>query len=322
MEKATIGIRAVGSFVPQQTRTIVSPEGREVTVRVASQEETTYTIGAYSVDDMLARAGLDKKEMENQYFFVNGETYGDYLFQMHGRQIADKAGIDRIISFNLYQGSNSSLMLMRMLLNHLRVDNDATYAMLAAPETWEHHSVGRLLGDAVLGDVSTVLLLEKGYERNKILSIATKTIHKYHDIVYNEVGGWVVPIGEEPCAGGRFVYKVQNVKHYEEVKTKTLDILEPVMQQALDKAGVKWDEIGKFVIHSATPTLHERFLERFNLTEEQVIDSGLEYGYLCSAGLLMSLQTLVHHTELAAGTKVLTAAFGIDGNWAAAVIEV
>lgn len=320
-EKVSIGIRAVGSYMPQQERTILSPEGDSVTVRTSGPEETTYQIGAWSLQDMARRAGVELQDLENQYHFFCNDSYGDYLIQMLGRQVLDRAGLNRVVSFNLNQGSNSALLGLKMLTHHLR-GNDVRYASLSAPQVWEYHSENRLLGDAVMGDGSVSLLLEKGYDRYRFLSFATKTVGKYHDILYNEVGGWKVPIAEEPCREGRFVYKVHNREHYQEVKETTLDHLEEVIAKALQKAGTDWDELGKVVIHSPTPSLHRRFLERFGLAEEQVIDSGLRYGYMCSAGMMLSLQTLVCDTDLEKGTRVLAASFGLDGNWAAAVLEV
>lgn len=322
MEKPIIGIRAVGSYMPEKTRTITSSEEMEVNIRVASEEETTYEMGANSIRDMVKRAGIQIDELEKQYFFVNQESYGDYLFQMHGRQIMDRVGVNRIVSFNMHQGGSSSLLLMRLLKNHLLVNKDVNFGIVGAPQSWEFHSVNRSLGDAILGDGAASLLLEKGYERHRILSIVNKTIGKYHDVIYNEVGGWKIPITDIPCREGKFVYKIHNIKKYKEIKDNMFSFLVPVIKKALQEANVSWEDIKKFVIHSPTPLMHEGFLKYFNLEEDQVIDTGGKYGFMCSSGLLLSLQTLIHDTYLNEGSKVLIISFGVDGNWGASVLEV
>lgn len=322
MEKETIGIKSVGIFLPQEVRSIISPHGDAVSIRIAESDETPYEIGAKSIRNMVEKAKISLQDLEDQYFFFNEESYGDYLFQMHGRQIMDKVGVNRIISFNLIQGGNSSLMLMRLLMNHLRANDDSRFGVIGSPQSWGFHSQDRLLGDAVLGDGAASLLLERGYQKNRILSIVTKTISKYHDVIYNEVGGWKLPIADKPCKEGKFVYKVQNILHYKEIETQVFQILETVIEQALNKAKISWEEIERVVIHSPTQSHHNRFRKHFNLKEEQIIDSAKEYGFMCSAGILLSIDMLLNEENLKQGTKVLVPSFGVDGNWAAAVIEI
>lgn len=318
----SVGIKAVGSYLPNRKKTIKSPEGRNICIHTASTDDTTYTMGEIAAKQMLEKAGLQPSDLSNQYIYGCCEAYGDYLFQMHGREIMTRAGVDNIISFNISQGPDCSLLATRLLMNHLAVHPEIKYGVIVAPEHWGYHSQERLLGDAVLGDGAAVLLLEKNHPNFCIRSIATKTIGKYNDIVYNEVGGWAVPLTEGPCKEGEFVVKVHNQQHYAEIKEIYMKNLELVMYDALKKAKVSWEMIDHFVIHSSTPLLHERFLIYFDLDEKNVYDSSMKYGYMCSAGLLLSLQSVIETHRFDKQSFVLATSLGVDGNWSAAVIEV
>ncbi|UNL86792.1 3-oxoacyl-[acyl-carrier-protein] synthase III C-terminal domain-containing protein [Priestia koreensis] len=322
MIENTIGIRAVGSFIPKTTKKMVSPSGDHVSIRVATKHETPYKMGADSILDMVKKAEVLLEELEGQYFFFNEESYGDYLFQMHGRQIMDIVGVNRITSFNLLQGGSSSLMLVKLLMNHLIANTNVRFGIVGSPQSWEYHSQNRQLGNAILGDGAASLILEKGYQRNRILSIATKTLGKYHDVLFNEVGGWKSPIADGPCKEGKFIYKIQNLPHYKEVEESNFLILQNVMGEALQKAHLSFSDISLFAIHSPTRLHHDRFAKHFEISEEMIIDSAEEYGFMCSAGILLSIGTILENKDLKIGTKVMVSSFGVDGNWAVMIIEI
>lgn len=322
MRIPNLGIRAVGRCVPTSTRAVDVPGAGPVAVPVAARDQTPFAMAEQATRHLLRQAGLATADLERQYYLVCNEGPGDYLFQLAGRMILDRLGVGRAYSYNFTQGGNSALMAMYLLACHLTAQPDVARGVVAAPQHWEYHSAGRLLGDAALGDGAAAVLLERGWPRHTIQAIATKTVGRFHDVVYNEVGGWRVPMTEEPCRAGRCVYRVHNTAHYDELAKSTLDWLAPVIDQALDEAEVTWDDVDHVVLDAATPQLRQGFLDRFAVRREQVIDAGTSGAWLCSAGLGLALGRLLERTDIRAGATALATSVGIDGNWAAAVIRV
>ncbi|MBN1172274.1 MAG: hypothetical protein JXA67_08865 [Micromonosporaceae bacterium] len=323
MRVSNLGIRAAGRCVPTTTRTVCRPgTGDEVAVSVASRDQTPFAMAEQATRELLHRAGLTEGDLERQYYLVCNEGPGDYLFQLAGRMILDRLGVGRAYSYNFTQGGNSPLMATYLLACHLAAQPEIARGIVAAPQHWEYHSVGRLLGDAALGDGAAVVLFERGWPRHALQSIVTRTDGRFHDVVYNEVGGWRVPMTEEPCRAGRCVYRVHNTAHYEELAKSTVDLLAPVIDQALEEARVGWSDVDQVVFDAATPQLRQDFLDRFRIPEERAIDSGMGGAWMCSAGLLLAFGRLLERTDLRPGSTVLATSVGIDGNWAAAVIRV
>lgn len=317
-----LGLSAVGTWLPERTASLPAPEGGTVTVHRAAPEDTTYAMAEYATRDALRRADLPVSALEGQHYLVCNEAPPDYLIQQPGRQIADRLGLGRVHSFNFTQGGNSALMALYLLASHMALDPTVTRGAVSAPQHWEYHSKDRLLGDAVLSDGSAVLLAERAPARNRLLSVATRTIGRFHDVLYTEVGGWAVPMTEEPCREGRFVYRVHNADHYREVRRVTLDVLSGVIDRALDEADTTWDALDRVVLDTATPSLRADFQKRFDVADDTIVDSGRDGAWMNSTGLLYALGRLLDDRSLPPGSKALITSVGVDGNWAAAVMEV
>jgi 3-oxoacyl-[acyl-carrier-protein] synthase III len=318
--KVPVGIRSLGRFLPQDHRTMTSAEGSDVRVHVAAPKNTTYKMGAEALLQALDRAGLQKEDLKHWLHCYDAP--GDYLFQLTGRKILDQAGVERVHNYNLYQASNCSLLAIKMVIGHLRTDQDATIGGVSTATHWEYHSERRTIGDAILGDGAAVLLLEKGAERFTFDSFALKTIGKYNDVAAFKVGGFLEELNAKAIQEGRFKFTLVNPAHYEEVKARTVDVACEVADKALAEAGLSRGDVETLVLHCQTPSVSQRFIEAFGIDEARVIESVHDHGYMCSAGLLLSLEQFVHQRQPAPGSKALVTSLGIDGNWSAAVITV
>ena len=316
-----LSIAAVGSFVPEARDEVDVPGGPAV-VPAAGPDDLPYAMAKAAVTDAMARAGRSVGDLNGQYLLVCNEGPGDYLFQLTGRIVLDDLGVGRAHGYSFTQGGNSAVFGLYLLACHLANNPEASLGMVLAPQHWRHHSVGRRLGDAALGDGAAAILLERGGAGPRLLSIAATSEGRYHDIAYSEVGGWAVPMTEDPCRNGRFVYRVHNERAARYVRAVSVERSVPVIEQALEEAGIAWDEVDRVVLDTATPDLAEGFRDRFGLPESAVVDAGLGKAWLCSAGILLGIGRLLEQQALAPGSRVLVTSLGVDANWAAAVVEI
>jgi len=320
MRVSNLGIRAVGGYLPSRRKAIRSPEGHDLQLPVGVPESTTFSMAEDAVRSALTQAGLTPDSLEDQYLLACNETPGDRLFQMMGREIADRLGIHTIHSYNATQGGNCSLLLLRTLAAHLTAHPRADRGVVLAPGCWEYHTENRHLGHAVLGDATAALLLERDWPHNRLRSVVTRTDGRYHSVVYNEVGGWAMPYSREAAHSGRHLYKIHDVDAYEELRERTLTVLDGVIATALAEADADWQDLDHIAVHAATRRLHEDFLSTFPVGTAQVTTTDPTLGYLGSAGPLLALSQLLG-SRPEPGTLTLLTTIGVDGNWAAAVLE-
>jgi 3-oxoacyl-[acyl-carrier-protein] synthase III len=92
-------------------------------------------------------------------------------------------------------------------------------------------------------------------------------------------------------------------------------------QQAARAAEVRLDDIDLFVYHQANGRILSAVGERLGLPSERVVDCIAEYGNTSAATLPLALHFSERQGMLAAGDRVLLAAFGAGFTWGATVIE-
>ncbi len=320
----------VGRFLPCHLAAVTVPTLPDpVMVPAAGSEDLPYAMATTAVRDALLQAGRDVEDLNGQYLLVCNEGPGDYLFQLAGRMVLDDLGVGRAHTYSFTQGGNSAVFALYLLACHLANNPDAQRGVVLATQHWKYHSVGRRLGDAALGDGAAAALLERGGAGPRLMAISASSEGQFHDIVYSEVGGWAVPMTEDPCRNGRFVYRVHNERAARFVRAVTVERADAVIARAMDDAGIGWDSVDAVVLDTATPDIAEGFARRFPIGRHRLITPGLGHAWLCSAGIMFALARLlqemsVPHLQptLHGGSHVLVISLGIDANWAAAVMEV
>lgn len=318
--KIPVGIKSIGRYLPKKQMNTVTGDGEKIIIHKAAKNDTTYRMGAIALENAITIAEINKEDL-GHWLHCN-DAPGDFLFQLVGRKILDEIQIGSCHTYNLYQSSNCSLLAIKLLIDHLRNDPEGYIGGVSSSNNWENHTDNRKIGDAVLGDGAAVLLLEKGSNRYCFDAFTFKTMGKYHDIAAFKVGGYLEEINQKSIQEGRFKYSLINKKHYYELKKRSVEIGIEVVEDTLKKAGISRNEIDLLVLHSQTPQISKELIESLKISKDSVVETVNCYGYMCSAGLLLSLHEAVYSRELPKNSKVLVTSIGIDGNWCAAIMTV
>ncbi|PFE01015.1 hypothetical protein COE15_25345 [Bacillus cereus] len=318
--KNSIGVAALGLYLPKENQEIISKENSKINVHIANYEDTTYEMGKKAL--MNALENLNECKTDLKYWIHCNDSPGDYLFQLVGRKILDRVNVGRCNTYNIYQSSNCSLLAIKLLIDHLRNDEKAFLGGISTSNHWQYHSEDRTVGDAVLGDGAATLLLKKGVEQYTFDSFAIKTIGEYHDIAAIKIGGYLQPLNERVIQEGGFKYTLINEDKYLQLKKETHKIACEVADEALLKAGITKKEIQLVVLHSQTPGVSRSFIQEYGLNPSIVIETVNEIGYMCSGGILFSLSKAIYNYKPSKGSKILVISIGIDGNWCATIMTV
>lgn len=97
--------------------------------------------------------------------------------------------------------------------------------------------------------------------------------------------------------------------------------LSEVTGEALDVAGVDIDDIDLFVYHQANRRILRAVGERLDLRSERVLDYIAEYANTSAATIPIALAEAQGDGTLAAGQRLLLAAFGAGFTWGAVVVD-
>lgn len=321
MRMKNLGIRGWGDYAPEKKEMFFSSSGRQVEVNVANDNETTFTMARLAVCNAIQNAGLINEDLENQFLINCNEAPPDYLFQLPGRMVLDELKIDKAHSFNITQGGNSALFSMYLLGCHLIAGTDnATRGVVCAPSHWRFHSKKRQLGEAVLTDGAAALIIERGYPRNRILSIVTSTETSLYNVSYTAVGGSLRPFEEVACKSGQFVYSINDADAYARSQSIAPARTKDVCERALRDVGAKWEDVTCFVLAAAFPDLEQRFINLARIPPNKIVRPCLPKAWSCSSSMLFALSNALS-IDTKAGDLMLATSVGLDGNYAAAVLQ-
>ncbi|MEA2392354.1 MAG: 3-oxoacyl-[acyl-carrier-protein] synthase [Solirubrobacteraceae bacterium] len=101
---------------------------------------------------------------------------------------------------------------------------------------------------------------------------------------------------------------------------RAVDTLEDVSRRAAELAGAPIQSIDLAVFHQANGRITKSVRERLGLPSERVVDCIDRYGNTTAATLPMALAHADAHGQLAAGSRVLLAAFGAGLTWGGTVL--
>ncbi len=106
-----------------------------------------------------------------------------------------------------------------------------------------------------------------------------------------------------------------------EVYKFAVGVFGPAVEQALDKAGLKIEEVDLLVPHQANIRIIESAMQRFGFSPENVVINIGEYGNTSAASIPLGLDTARQQGKLTAGTVCVLVAFGAGLTYGATVLR-
>ena len=94
-----------------------------------------------------------------------------------------------------------------------------------------------------------------------------------------------------------------------------------VIEQAVNKAGLTYDEIDHFVLHQANLRIIESIAKKVKQPMDKFVVNIEKYGNTSAASVGLALDEAISAGRIKAGDKVLLCAFGAGRTWAAVVLE-
>jgi 3-oxoacyl-[acyl-carrier-protein] synthase III len=316
------GITALGAYAPPTVLTnadlekMMDTSDEWITTRtgirrrhVTAENEFTSHLAIRSVEDLISRHGdsvLDGVDM-----VIVATNTPDALFPATAALVQER--------FNLNAGAFDLLAACPGWVYALSsaaayVESGICKKVLAIGAealtkliNWEDRSTAVLFGDGA--GVAIVEAVKDGYGfKSFVLGADGSGAHHLHMRAVGKCLPNGTPISEKLFMNGREVFKF------------AVRVMGSASLEAIEKAGMKPDDISLFVPHQANLRIIESARERLELPEERVVVTVDEYGNNSTASIPLAMKHALDNGRIKDGDNLLLVSFGGGLTWGSAVL--
>jgi 3-oxoacyl-[acyl-carrier-protein] synthase-3 len=172
---------------------------------------------------------------------------------------------------------------------------------------WEDRSTAVLFGDGA--GVAIVEAVKENYGfKSFVLGADGSGAHHLHMRAVGKCLPNGTPISEKLYMNGREVFKF------------AVRVMDTASLEAIEKAGMKPDDISLFVPHQANLRIIEAARERLELPPERVVVTVDEYGNNSTASIPLAMKHALDNGRIKDGDNLLLVSFGGGLTWGSAVL--
>lgn len=316
------GIRALGAYAPERILSnadlekmmdtsdawITSRTGIK-TRHLAAENEFTSHLAIKSVEDLVARHGLDV--LEGVEMVIVATNTPDALFPATAALVQDRFGL-KAGGFDLLAACPGWLYALSVARSY--VESGAMKKVLAIGAEalskivdWNDRATAVLFGDGA--GAAIVEAVPEGYGfRSFVLGTDGAGGHFLHKRSVGRCLPNGTPLADSLYMNGREVFKF------------AVRVMDTATVQAVREAGLTPDDISAFIPHQANLRIIEAARERLNLPPERVIVTVDEYGNNSTASIPLAIKVGLESGRVQDGDNLLLVSFGAGLTWAATVI--
>lgn len=334
LDSAHIGIRAIGTYIPQTIMTAAEIADRtgipEDVIRekfgvvqkpVPGPGDTTSAMGIAAARRALADAAVDPATID--LVIWNGAQHKDYPCWLAGLKVADELGATSAWSFDMEAMCGSmmaamdvakSMMLAKPSLQRVLLVSgyrNVDLIDLSVPET-------SFMLD--IGASGAAVLLEKGWAENLVLESAFKGDGSFaNDCVVPAMGAAAWPPKPQDVADYHF--QVQDVAGFKKkLGERTLPNFYAVIDRALADSGLARSDIDYLAILHFKKSAHDAVLAELGISSEQTTYLN-NFGHLGQNDQVLSIQLGLREGKIRPGSNIVMVGAGLGFVWAATVVR-
>jgi 3-oxoacyl-[acyl-carrier-protein] synthase III len=282
--------------------------------RIGGESLTSSMLGIQAAENALKEAGVAPEELD---LIIVATISGDMPFPATSSLIQDRLGAKHAAAFDLQAGCSgfiyglsvaSGMVSSGLHKKVLVIGVD----MLSKLTDWTDRTTCVLFGDGA--GAAVVAAVEDGYG---MLSFSLGSDGSGGDLLKIEAGGSKLPTSEET---------VKNRQHFifmkgSEVFKFAVRIMGDASVEALEKCGLKPEDVDVFVPHQANIRIIESAARRLKLPMEKVFVNVQRYGNTSAASVPIALDEAITQGKIKKGDIVVAVGFGAGLTWAASVMK-
>lgn len=168
----------------------------------------------------------------------------------------------------------------------------------------------------LFGDGASACVVSSEGKGLKIHDICLGADGEQAELLILPAGGSRMPASEKTVADGSHFLRMGGNETFKHAVRR----MEAASKEAIDKAGLKGEEISWLVPHQANIRIIEALAKRFEISMEKVFLTLQKYGNTSASSLGIALDELLRSHSLKTGENILLAAFGAGLTWGASVL--
>ena len=276
----------------------------------AAEGETTSDMAAAAARNALDMAGLTADDTDA---IVVATSTADLTFPSAATMVQDKLGMTRGFAFDV-QAVCAGFVFALANANALIVSGQAKRALVIGAETfsrimdWEDRTTSVLFGD---GAGALVLEAAEGTGTNEdrgILATDLNSDGRHKDILYVDGGVSTKTTGYLRMQG-------------KEVFRHAVEKLAQTAHLALDKIGLKGDDVDWIVPHQANLRIIKSTAQKMGVGLDRVVVTVQDHGNTSAASIPLALSVGVERGQIKQGDLLVTEAIGGGLAWGAVVLR-
>jgi 3-oxoacyl-[acyl-carrier-protein] synthase-3 len=322
-----VGIVGTGSYLPEKVLTnadlekivdtsddwIVSRTGiRER--RIADQDTPVSELCYQAAVRALESARITPAEVD---LIIVTTITPDYIFPATSCLVADRLGASKAAAFDLGAGCTGFIYGITAASQFISTGLYRTVLVIGADAltkllNWEDRNTCILFGD---GAGAVVLRsVEKDYG---FLSFELGSDGSGAELLYVPAGGLKTPVTAENLA------QKLNTIHMtgREVFKFAVKIMGETSIKALERAGLKKEDVDLLIPHQANLRIVGAAVRRLGISPDRVVVNLDRYGNMSAASVPVALDEAVKAGRIARGDIVVMVGFGAGLTWGAAVLK-
>jgi 3-oxoacyl-[acyl-carrier-protein] synthase III len=275
---------------------------------IAGEGETTRTLATEAAKNAMAAAGVTASDID---LIVLATSTPDNTFPATATLVQNDLGIRHGAAFDV-QAVCSGFVYALVTADALIKAGQARNALVIGSETfsrildWTDRGTCVLFGD---GAGAFVLSAHEGDGNKGILAAKLRADGKFNDKLYVDGGPSTTQTVGHLRMEGREVFKHAVVN------------IAAVMDEVMQKAGVKAADIDWFVPHQANRRILEGTARKLGIAEDRIVLTLDKHGNTSAASIPLAFDVAVKDGRIKPGQLVLLEAMGGGFTWGAALIR-
>ena len=275
---------------------------------MVADDELTSDLAYHAAQDALSHASLSGSDIE---VIVVATTTPDDTFPSTATKVQHRLGATNAFAFDV-QAVCAGFVYALTVAESLLIAKKAKRALVIGAESftklldWQDRSTCVLFGD---GAGAVILESEDAPDHYGILASALHSDGAYRDILYVDGG---------PSATG----DVGHVRMSgQDVFRHAVDKLSTVMQEVLDQAGIRAEEVDWLVPHQANIRIINGMQRKFGLPAERVVRTVDKHANTSAASIPLALSEAVHDGRIKSGDLLALEAIGGGLAWGGSLVR-
>jgi 3-oxoacyl-[acyl-carrier-protein] synthase-3 len=278
------------------------------------QEESTSTLAIEAARRALERAEVPPWQVD---LVICCTATPDYLFPATACLIQHEIGAENAGAFDLEAACAGFIYGLAVGSQFVRAGAYKTVLVVAAEALsrfidWEDRATCVLFGDG-----AGAVLLQPSDKPRGLLSFVLGSYGVGEDLIKLPAGGARIPASAESVEGRKHYIKMNG----QEVYRFAVRVLGDSAIEALDKAGLRYEDISLFIPHQANTRIIDSVAKRLELDRDKVFMDIEKYGNTSAASIPIALCEAIDAGLVRPGDNLLFVAFGAGLTSAAGVVK-